>query len=53
MINNIVLVGRMTKDAELRHTPSQVAVATFTLAVNRRFKEQNGERETDFINCVI
>ncbi|WP_283271125.1 single-stranded DNA-binding protein [Streptococcus dysgalactiae] len=53
MINNIVLVGRMTKDAELRHTPNQVAVATFTLAVNRRFKEQNGERETDFINCVI
>ncbi|MGT2744115.1 single-stranded DNA-binding protein [Streptococcus phocae subsp. phocae] len=53
MINNIVLVGRMTKDAELRYTTSQVAVATFTLAVNRRFKEQNGERETDFINCVI
>ncbi len=53
MINNVVLVGRMTKDAELRYTASQVAVATFTLAVNRRFKEQNGERETDFINCVI
>ncbi|HER0868040.1 TPA: single-stranded DNA-binding protein [Streptococcus pyogenes] len=53
MINNIVLVGRMTKDAELRYTASQVAVATFTLAVNRRFKEQNGEREADFINCVI
>ncbi|HER2190089.1 TPA: single-stranded DNA-binding protein, partial [Streptococcus pyogenes] len=52
MINNIVLVGRMTKDAELRYTASQVAVATFTLAVNRRFKEQNGEREADFINCV-
>ncbi|WP_080280169.1 single-stranded DNA-binding protein, partial [Streptococcus pyogenes] len=47
------LVGRMTKDAELRYTASQVAVATFTLAVNRRFKEQNGEREADFINCVI
>ncbi|HEO6300422.1 TPA: single-stranded DNA-binding protein [Streptococcus agalactiae] len=53
MINNIVLVGRMTKDAELRYTASHVAVATFTLAVNRRFKEQNGEREADFINCVI
>ncbi|TKY00165.1 single-stranded DNA-binding protein [Streptococcus pyogenes] len=53
MINNIVLVGRMTKDAELRYTASQVAVATFTLAVNRRFKGQNGEREADFINCVI
>lgn len=53
MINNVVLVGRLTKDPELRYTPSQVAVATFTLAVNRRFKEQNGEREADFINCVI
>ncbi|CAX00377.1 single strand binding protein (SSB) [Streptococcus equi subsp. zooepidemicus] len=53
MINNVVLVGRMTKDAELRYTSSQVAVATFTLAVNRAFKSQNGEREADFINCVI
>ncbi|HGK8166895.1 TPA: single-stranded DNA-binding protein [Streptococcus pyogenes] len=53
MINNVVLVGRMTKDAELRYTPSQVAVAIFTLAVNRTFKSQNGEREADFINCVI
>lgn len=53
MINNVVLVGRMTRDAELRYTPSNVAVATFTLAVNRNFKTQNGERETDFINCVI
>lgn len=53
MINNVVLVGRMTKDAELRYTASQVAVATFTLAVNRRFKEQNGEREADFIDWLI
>lgn len=53
MINNVVLVGRMTKDAELRYTPSQVAVANFTLAVNRNFKSQNGEREADFINCII
>lgn len=45
MINNVVLVGRMTRDAELRYTPSNVAVATFTLAVNRTFKSQNGERE--------
>ena len=52
MINSICLVGRMTKDAELRHTPSNVAVATFTLAVNRNFKNQNGEREADFINIV-
>ena len=53
MINNVVLVGRATKDPELRYTPSNVAVATFSLAVNRNFKDANGERETDFINCVI
>lgn len=53
MINNVVLVGRMTRDAELRYTPSNVAVATFSLAVNRNFKDANGEREADFINCVI
>lgn len=53
MINNVVLVGRMTRDAELRYTPNNVAVATFSLAVNRNFKSQNGEREADFINCVI
>ena len=53
MINNVVLVGRMTRDAELRYTPSDQAVATFTLAVNRNFKNQDGEREADFINVVI
>lgn len=53
MINNVVLVGRLTRDAELRHTPSNVAVATFTLAVNRPFKNEAGEQEADFINCVI
>ncbi len=53
MINNVVLVGRMTRDAELRRTTSNVAVATFTLAVNRNFKNENGEREADFINVVI
>ncbi len=53
MINNVVLVGRLTRDAELRYTPSNVAVATFTLAVNRPFKNDVGEREADFINCVI
>lgn len=53
MINNVVLVGRTTKDPLLRYTPSNVAVATFSLAVNRNFKDANGERETDFINCVI
>lgn len=53
MLNNVSLVGRLTKDAELRYTPSNVAVATFTLAVNRTFKNENGEREADFINCVM
>lgn len=53
MINNVVLVGRTTKDFELRYTPNQVAVATGTLAVNRNRKNQNGEREADFINIVL
>ena len=53
MINNTVLVGRLTKDVELRYTQSNVAVATFTLAVNRTFKNESGEREADFINCVM
>ncbi|KXT69979.1 single-stranded DNA-binding protein [Streptococcus cristatus] len=53
MINNVVLVGRLTKDAELRYTQSNIAVATFTLAVNRNFKNEAGEREADFIQCVI
>ena len=53
MINNVTLVGRITRDPELRYTPQNQAVATFTLAVNRQFKNANGEREADFINCVI
>jgi single-strand DNA-binding protein len=53
MMNRVILVGRLTKDPELRYTPSGVAVATFTLAVNRTFTNQQGEREADFINCVI
>lgn len=53
MLNNISLVGRLTKDVELRYTPSNVAVATFTLAVNHTFKNENGDREADFINCVM
>ena len=53
MINNVVLVGRLTREPELRYTPQNQAVATFSLAVNRQFKNANGEREADFINCVI
>lgn len=52
MINNVVLVGRMTKDADLRYTSNGTAVASFTVAVNRQFTNQSGEREADFINCV-
>jgi len=53
MINNVTLVGRLVRDPELRYTPQSTAVATFTLAINRRFKNAKGEREADFINCVI
>lgn len=53
MINNVTLVGRLTRPVDLRYTPNGVAVGTFSLAVNRNFANQNGERETDFINCVI
>ena len=53
MINNVVIIGRLTKDVELKYTPANQAVAQFTLAVNRTFKNANGERESDFINCVI
>lgn len=51
-INNVVLVGRMTKDPELKYTQSGVAVTRFTLAVNRPFTNQQGQREADFVNCV-
>lgn len=53
MMNRVVLVGRLTKDPDLRYTANGVAVASFTLAVNRNFSNQQGERETDFINCVV
>ncbi|WP_028400753.1 single-stranded DNA-binding protein [Ectobacillus panaciterrae] len=53
MMNRVLLVGRLTKDPELRYTPNGIAVATFTLAVNRTFSNQQGEREADFINCVV
>lgn len=53
MINNVTLVGRLTKDPDLRYTSSGTGVATFTLAVNRNFTSADGTREADFINCVI
>ena len=53
MLNHIIIMGRLTRDPELRRTGSGVAVASFTLAVDRDFgKNDNGERETDFIDCV-
>ena len=52
MLNKIMIMGRFTKDAELRATVSGKNVASFTLAVDRDFKGPNGEKETDFINCV-
>ncbi|KPH76089.1 single-stranded DNA-binding protein [Oceanobacillus caeni] len=51
-LNRTVLVGRLTRDPDLRYTPTGVAVANFTLAVNRPFANQQGNREADFINCV-
>ncbi|NLI92898.1 MAG: single-stranded DNA-binding protein [Peptococcaceae bacterium] len=53
MLNRVVLIGRLTKDPELRYTPNGVAVASFTLAVDRTYKNAQGERETDFIPCVV
>lgn len=53
LLNRVVLVGRLTKDPEYRVTTSGVSVATFTLAVNRTFTNAQGERQADFINCVV
>jgi single-strand DNA-binding protein len=52
MLNRVVLIGHLTRDPELRYTDSGVAVANFTLAVDRPFTNQQGERETDFIRVV-
>lgn len=53
MLNRVVIVGRLTRDPDLRYTPSGLPVANFTVAANRPFKNQQGEQEADFINCVI
>ena len=52
-MNKVVLIGRLTRDPELRYTGNNTAVATFSLAVNRNFSNQQGEREADFINIVV
>lgn len=53
MLNRVVLVGRLTKDPDLRYTPNGVAVANFTIAVNRPFSNNQGGQDADFINCVV
>ena len=53
MLNHIVLMGRLTADPSLRHTTNNIPVASFTLAVDRDRKDQNGEKETDFIDVVV
>lgn len=52
MLNNVVIMGRLTRDPELRRTQSGTAVTSFTMAVDRDFKSQSGEKETDFIDVV-
>lgn len=53
MLNRVVLTGRLTRDPELRYTGSGTAVCSFTVAVDRQFRNQNGDRDADFISCVI
>ena len=52
MLNKIILMGRLTRDPELRRTESGTAVCSFSIAVDRDFKSKNGEKETDFIDIV-
>lgn len=52
MLNRVVLIGRLTDSPELRYTPNGVAIAKFTLAVERSYKDATGNRETDFIDCT-
>lgn len=53
MLNRVILIGRLTRDPELRFTQSGIAVCTFSLAVDRNYKNASGERETDFIDIVV
>lgn len=52
MLNSVDIQGRLTKDPELRNTANQTAVASFTIACDRPFKDNNGNKQTDFISCV-
>lgn len=51
-MNKVILMGRLTKDIEMRQTPNGVSLARFSIAVTRRFKNSNGEYDADFINCI-
>lgn len=53
MINNVCLVGRLTRPVDLRYTSNGTAFGSFSLAIDRNYKKESGEKETDFINCVI
>ena len=53
MLNRIILIGRLTRDPELRYTPNNIAVTRFTLAVDRNYKSAQGEKMTDFITVVV
>lgn len=53
MLNRAVLVGRLVKDVDLRYTSSGIAVSNFVIACNRPFRNEQGEQEADFINCVV
>ena len=52
MLNKVILIGRFTRDPELRSTPQGTSTCSFSLAVNRSYQSANGERQADFINCV-
>ena len=51
-MNKVILMGRLTRDVEMRQTPNGVSLARFSIAVTRRFKNSNGEYDADFINCI-
>lgn len=52
MLNKVILIGRLTRDPELRYTPNGAAIASFAIAVERNYSNQQGEREVDYINIV-
>ncbi|MBQ4556542.1 MAG: single-stranded DNA-binding protein [Clostridia bacterium] len=51
--NKVILIGNITKDIELKQTPEGVSVASFTVAINRKYRGKDGTQTTDFVNCVV